>query len=147
QLSRTTFEQRAEQAETLEAADRAAEHGRSVAARVDRWFAESSYHHTEFGDIGRLVALKERLGLTISAVLPTLNEQETIGAIVRHARRELMERHALLDELVVIDSESDDDTRRIAADEGARVIVHSDVLPRYGTYRGKGEALWKSLYA
>ena len=47
----------------------------------------------------------------------------------------------------MIDSESDDDTRAIAEAEGARVVVHSDVLPRYGSYRGKGEALWKSLYA
>ena len=146
-ISRATFEQRAEQAETLEAADRAAERGRSIAARVDRWFAESNYHHSEFSDLGRLVALKEKHGTTISAVLPTLNEAATIGPIVRMARRELIEKFALLDELVVIDSESDDDTRRIAADEGARVIVHSEVLPRYGSYRGKGEALWKSLYA
>ena len=146
-ISRATFEQRAEQAETLEAADRAAERGRSIAARVDRWFAESNYHHSEFSDLGRLVALKQKHGTTISAVLPTLNEAATIGPIVRMARRELIEKFALLDELVVIDSESDDDTRRIAADEGARVIVHSEVLPRYGSYRGKGEALWKSLYA
>jgi nucleotide-binding universal stress UspA family protein len=146
-ITRHTFDQRAEQAETLEAADRAAEHGRSVAARVDRWFAESNYHHSEFSDLDRLVALKHKQGVTISAVLPTLNEAATIGPIVRHARRELLERHALIDELVVIDSESSDDTRRIAEEEGARVVVHSDVLPRYGSYRGKGEALWKSLYA
>jgi glucosyl-3-phosphoglycerate synthase len=53
----------------------------------------------------------------------------------------------LVDELLVVDSESDDETRRIAADAGARVVVHSDILPGYGSYRGKGEALWKSLYA
>ena len=35
----------------------------------------------------------------------------------------------------------------IAEAEGARVLQHADVLPRYGSYRGKGEALWKSLYA
>jgi hypothetical protein len=145
-INARTFEQRADQAETLEAADRAAEQGRSVAARVDRWFAESNYHHSEFSDIDRLVALKQKQGLTISAVLPTLNEAATIGAIVRQARRELMERHPLLDELIVIDSESADDTRRIAVEEGAQVVVHSDVLPHYGSYRGKGEALWKSLF-
>jgi glucosyl-3-phosphoglycerate synthase len=145
-LSRATFDQRAEQAETLEAADRAAERSRSAAARVERWFAESNYHHSEFADIERLVALKQRHGLTISAILPTLNEGATIGPIVQKARRELMERQPLLDELLVIDSDSDDDTRDIAAAEGARVVVHSDVLPRYGSHRGKGEALWKSLY-
>ncbi|HEY7600505.1 MAG TPA: glucosyl-3-phosphoglycerate synthase, partial [Candidatus Limnocylindrales bacterium] len=145
-ISRATFERRAEQAETLEAADRAAESGRSITAQVDRWFAESNYHHAEFADLGRLVELKQKQGLTVSAVLPTLNESATIGPIVRAARQELMERHPLLDELLVIDSDSEDDTREIAAAEGARVVIHSQVLPRYGSYRGKGEALWKSLY-
>ena len=145
-LVRAAFEKRAEQAETLEAADRAAEAGRSIPAKVDRWFAESNYHHTEFADLGRLVALKEKRGLTISAIFPTLNESATIGPIVRSARLELMERFKLVDELLVIDSESVDDTRSIAEGEGARVVVHSDVLPRYGSYKGKGEALWKSLY-
>ncbi|HUG48456.1 MAG TPA: glucosyl-3-phosphoglycerate synthase [Candidatus Limnocylindria bacterium] len=145
-LTRATFDRRAEQAETLEAADRAAQAGRSIPARVDRWFAESNYHHAEFSDLGRLLELKEKQGLTISAVLPTLNESATIGPIVRAARRELMEKVPLLDELLVIDSDSEDDTREIAAEEGARVVVHSQVLPRYGSYRGKGEALWKSLY-
>ena len=145
-ITRATFEKRAEQAETLEAADRAAHAGRSIPARVDRWFAESNFHHGEFADLGRLVALKQKQELTISAVLPTLNESATIGPIVRAARRELMEKFALIDELVVIDSDSEDDTRDIAEAEGARVVIHSHVLPRYGSYRGKGEALWKSLY-
>ncbi|MDP8905175.1 MAG: glucosyl-3-phosphoglycerate synthase [Chloroflexota bacterium] len=145
-LTRTTFEQRAAQAETLEAVDRAAESGRSVPARVERWFAESNYHHQEFADLARLVSRKEKQGLTVSAVLPTLNEAATIGPIVRAARRELMEKVPLLDELLVIDSDSHDGTREIAEAEGARVVRHSEVLPRYGSYRGKGEALWKSLY-
>ncbi|HWH24822.1 MAG TPA: glucosyl-3-phosphoglycerate synthase, partial [Candidatus Limnocylindria bacterium] len=83
---------------------------------------------------------------TIGAVLPTLNEGDTIGAIVRAARRELVEKVPLIDELLVIDSDSEDDTRRIAEEEGARVVIHSRVLSRYGSYRGKGEALWKSLF-
>ncbi|CAN5799366.1 hypothetical protein BH24CHL5_BH24CHL5_07810 [soil metagenome] len=145
-ISSQTFEKRAEQAETLEAADRAAQAGRSIPARVERWFAESNYHHSEFSDLNRLLALKEKQGLTISAVLPTLNESATIGPIVRAARRELMEKVPLIDELLVIDSDSDDDTRSIAESEGARVAVHQQVLTRYGSYRGKGEALWKSLY-
>jgi hypothetical protein len=57
-----------------------------------------------------------------------------------------MERVPLLDELLVIDSASTDRTREIAEGEGARVVQHPDVLARYGSYRGKGEALWKSLY-
>ncbi len=144
--SRASFERAAQQADTLESVDRAAEERRSVPVRVDRWFAESNFHHGEFGDLRRLVALKERQGITISLVLPTLNEAATVGPIVRTARMELMERVPLVDELLVIDSASTDDTRAIAETEGARVVQHPDVLPAYGSYRGKGEALWKSLH-
>jgi glucosyl-3-phosphoglycerate synthase len=145
-VGRETFEERASQAETLEAAERAAQSARSLPARVDRWFGESSFHHSEFADLRRLVELKDRQGLRISAVLPTLDEAATIGPIVRATRQRLMERIPLIDELLVIDSDSTDDTRAIAEAEGARVVLHRQVLPRYGSYRGKGEALWKSLY-
>jgi len=144
--TRATFDARAEQDTTLEAADRAADTLRSLPAKVDRWFAESSFDYKEFSDLKRLVELKEKRGLTISAILPTLNEAATIGPIVRATRRELMKMVPLIDELLVIDSDSDDETRKIAEDEGARVVIHQQVLPRYGAYRGKGEALWKSLY-
>jgi glucosyl-3-phosphoglycerate synthase len=141
-----TFEQLAARAETLAAADRAAEEGRAVPIRVERWFGEANFHHAEFGDLRRLVALKESQHLTISLVLPTLDEEETIGPIVRRAMREMVGRVPLLDEILVIDSASTDRTREIAEAEGARVVQHPDVLPRYGSFVGKGEALWKSVY-
>jgi glucosyl-3-phosphoglycerate synthase len=145
-IGRQTFEQLATRAETLAAADRAAEEARAVPARVERWFGESNFHHAEFADLRRLVQLKEKQRLSISLVLPTLNEEETIGPIVRRAMREMMGRVPLLDEIVVIDSSSTDRTREIAEAEGARVLGHPDILPRYGSFRGKGEALWKSLF-
>ena len=114
--------------------------------RVERWFGESNFHHAEFADLRRLVTLKEKQGLTISLVLPTLNEEETIGPIVRRAMREMVGRVPLLDEILVIDSASTDRTREIAEAEGARVVQHPDILPRYGSFVGKGEALWKSVY-
>lgn len=145
-ISRQTFEQLAQRAETLVAADRAAEEARAIPARVERWFGESNFHHAEFADLRRLVQLKEKQGLTISLVLPTLNEEETIGPIVRRALREMVARVPLLDEVLVVDSASTDRTREIAEAEGARVVQHPDILPRYGSFRGKGEALWKSLF-
>ena len=60
--------------------------------------------------------------------------------------REMVGRIPLLDEILVIDSASTDRTREIAEAEGARVVQHPDVLSRYGSFRGKGEALWKSLF-
>ncbi len=145
-INRLTFEQLAEKAETLAAADRAAEEARAIPARVERWFGESNYHHAEFADLRRLANLKETQGVTVSLVLPTLNEEGTIGPIVRRAIREMMGRVPLLDEILVIDSASADRTREIAAAEGARVVEHPAVLPRYGSFTGKGEALWKSLH-
>jgi nucleotide-binding universal stress UspA family protein len=145
-IERSTFEQLATRAETLAAADRAAEEGRAVPIRVERWFGEANFHHAEFSDLRRLVTLKESQNLTISLVLPTLDEEETIGPNVRRAMRELVGRVPLLDEVLVIDSASSDRTREIAEAEGARVVQHPDVLARYGSFRGKGEALWKSIY-
>ena len=145
-LERATFDQLATRAETLVAADRAAEEARAVPIRVERWFGESNFHHAEFSDLRRLVMLKEKQGLTVSLVLPTLDEEETVGPIVRRAIREMMGRVPLIDEVLVIDSASTDRTREIAEAEGARVVQHPDVLSRYGSFRGKGEALWKSLY-
>ena len=145
-IGEATFDRLEKRAETLAAAERAAADSQAVPLRVERWFGESNFHHREFSDLDRLVRLKEQAGLTVSLVLPALNEAATIGAIVRRARRDLMERHPLLDELLVMDSDSGDETREIAAAEGARVAVHQQVLSRYGSYRGKGEALWKSLY-
>ncbi len=141
-----TFDALATKAESLAAADRAADEARAIPARVERWFGESNFHHAEFGDLRRLVQLKEKQGVTVSLVLPTLNEEETIGPIVRRAMREMVGRVPLLDEILVIDSASTDRTCEIAEAEGARIVQHSDVLPRYGSFRGKGEALWKSLY-
>lgn len=117
-----------------------------ISAVVDRWFAENTFHSREFRDVRRLVDLKQRRGLTISLVLPTLNEEATIGQVVSVLKGRLMDRVPLLDELVVIDSGSEDATVEICRRLGVNVHRHADVLPELGTFRGKGEALWKSLH-
>src|SRR4029079_831993 len=136
-IGRQTFEQLATRAESLASADRASEESRAVPARVERWFGESNFHHAEFADLRRLVQLKEKQGVTVAVVLPTLNEEEPVGAIVRKAVREMIGRVPLLDEILVIDSASTDRTREIAEAEGAKVIQHPDVLSRYGSFKGK----------
>lgn len=119
---------------------------KQLSSRVDRWFAENTFHAREFRELARLVDAKRRHGLTISLGLPTLNEEATIGAILRRTREHLMERQPLLDEIVVIDSGSNDRTVEIARAMGVDVVQHSQVLPEYGSFAGKGEGLWKSLY-
>ena len=113
---------------------------------VDKWFAENTFSSQEFEDLERLVALKEEQNITVSLGLPTLNEEDTVGNVITTVRDSLMVNVPLLDEVVLIDSGSTDYTVEIARDHGIPVYQHSEILPQYGSVRGKGEALWKSLY-
>src|SRR5690349_5554225 len=61
-------------------------------------------------------------------------------------RQHLVDEATLIDELVVIDSDSTDDTAAIAADAGASVHAARSVRPDLGSFPGKGEALWKSQF-
>ncbi|MBM3713989.1 MAG: glucosyl-3-phosphoglycerate synthase, partial [Actinobacteria bacterium] len=45
-----------------------------------------------------------------------------------------------------MDSESNDNTAYIADSLGFKVYQHKNILTNYGTYKGKGEGLWKSLF-
>lgn len=121
-------------------------HDRPVAVLVDEWFAENTYHSREFADLQRLIAIKQSQGLSISLGLPALNEGSTVGNVINTLKSALMDEVPLLDEIVLIDSGSVDYTREIACDLGIPVYIHQEVLPQYGAYTGKGEALWKSLY-
>jgi glucosyl-3-phosphoglycerate synthase len=103
------------------------------------------FHHSQFADAEALVALKNRQ--RVSVCIPTLNEAETIGNIVGTISNNLMERVPLVDEILVIDSDSDDRTREIAAGAGARVFQTAEIAPQSGTHSGKGENLWKALHA
>ncbi len=114
---------------------------------VDKWFAENTFHADEFSDLSRLVDIKRQRGVTISVGLPALNEEATIAGVIAVLKQSLMKDVPFIDELVLIDSNSSDKTREIAADLGVPVYIHQQVLPEAGEpLRGKGEALWKSLH-
>lgn len=119
---------------------------RAISILVDKWFAENTYYADEFADPAYLLELKEKQGVTVSLALPALNEEETVGKVITTIKGALMERAPLLDEIVLIDSNSTDRTREIAAGLGVPVYIHQEVLPQYGPRHGKGEALWKSLF-
>lgn len=114
---------------------------------VDRWFATHTFHSDEFADLEQLVRWKRERGHTISLALPALNEAETVGHVISTLKQALMDEVPLLDEIVLIDSNSTDATREIAASLGIPVYIHQHILAdEVGSFPGKGEALWKSLY-
>lgn len=119
---------------------------KAISILVDKWFAENTFHASEFDNIANLVRMKEEQGLTISLALPALNEEETVGNVISTIQKSLVEKYPLLDEIVLMDSNSSDRTREIAESLGIPVYIHQQVLPEYGAREGKGEALWKSLY-
>lgn len=117
----------------------------AISILVDKWFAENTFHADEFSDLKQLMALKEKQGSTISLALPALNEEKTVRKVITTIKKALMDDVPLLDEIVLIDSDSTDRTREIAGELGIPVYVHQQLLPELGARPGKGEALWKSL--
>ena len=118
----------------------------AISILVDKWFAENTFHADEFNHLRELVQAKKHQGVSISLALPALNEEETVGKVIRMMKTELMQRVPLLDEIVLIDSNSTDHTREIASEEGIPVYIHQHLLEHMGARQGKGDALWKSLF-
>ena len=84
---------------------------------------------------------------TISVCLPARNEEATVGPIVAEVADHLMAPVGppLVDELIVLDDGSTDDTALVAKEAGAEVVTVDDVLPHLPPGTGKGKVLWKSL--
>lgn len=114
---------------------------------VERWLGARSWSAAD-RPLGQLLEAKRQTGRTVSVVLPALDEEATVGAIVTTIRDALMtDALPLVDELVVLDSGSTDRTAEVAAAAGARVVHRDSVLPRLPALPGKGEVLWRSLLA
>jgi glycosyltransferase involved in cell wall biosynthesis len=118
----------------------------AISVLVDKWFAENTYHADEYADLDYLLHLKKKQNITIGLALPSLNEEETVGNVIQTLKKPFMDDMPLLDELVLIDSNSDDHTREIARSLGIPIFIHQQTLPQWGSRDGNGEALWKSLY-
>lgn len=105
------------------------------------WLADRSWSRPSWS-IAELEAAKA--GRTVSVVLPALNEEETVAGVIDTISPLL---GGLVDELVVLDSGSTDETGIRAVAAGARVVSREQALPEVPIQPGKGEALWRSLAA
>ncbi len=114
---------------------------------VRRWSQRRTSRAAQW-PLATLLAAKAASETTVSVVLPALNEAATIGAIVASLVRDLRDvSEPLIEEVVVIDSGSSDQTAAAARAAGARVLHREDVLPDIEPVPGKGEVLWRSLAA
>jgi len=100
-------------------------------------------HYRDF-PLHRLVEAKG--DQTVSVCIPAHDEGDTVGTVVSKVRRHLVDRLGLVDEVLVVDDHSSDDTAKVAEAAGARVVDASEVLAGVAGGAGKGEALWRSLY-
>src|SRR4051794_10443951 len=98
-------------------------------------------------DLDALLKAKRRGGHRVSVVLPARDEAATVGRLVAELRERWVRRVPLVDELLVMASDSTDAPADLARAAGADVVATADVLPAHGSRPGKGEALWKSLAA
>jgi glucosyl-3-phosphoglycerate synthase len=113
-------------------------------AKVQEWYGPHSSVAAEW-PVEALLLAKGRT--TVSVILPARDEERTVGNIVSVIRRDLVERAPIVDEILVVDSNSTDTTAARAAAAGARVVAQDAVLAHLPPLTGKGEALWKGLAA
>ena len=113
------------------------------------WFEHRTTSATTLAeiDVDALLLAKRRGGHRVSVVLPAHDEEDTVGTLVSDLAARWVHGTPLVDELLVIDSDSTDRTAEVARAAGAEVVATADVLPEHGSRPGKGEALWKSLAA
>jgi glucosyl-3-phosphoglycerate synthase len=96
-----------------------------------------SFHHSQFP----LERLREAKRESVTVVLPTRGVADTIGPILEG----LSTLGDVIDQVLVIDAASRDQTAEIAAHKGAEVHQESELLPEFGPALGKGDALWRAL--
>ncbi|WP_122818784.1 glucosyl-3-phosphoglycerate synthase [Nocardioides pantholopis] len=107
------------------------------------WFERNTGHWDDWPLAALLAAKGDQ---RVSLVVPARNEAATVGDVVGRVREALVDTVALVDEIVVIDSDSTDATYDVATRAGAVVHRSAEIRPDLGSTPGKGEAMWKSLF-
>jgi glucosyl-3-phosphoglycerate synthase len=116
---------------------------------AESWFRRRTSHWRDW-PLEQLLRWKASSGTRVSVVIPARDEEATVGDVAGAIAGAFMTGASrtgepLVDELVVMDSDSTDRTAGVAAAAGATVYRCRDVAGHLGAYPGKGEALWKSL--
>ncbi|MGZ4270861.1 MAG: glucosyl-3-phosphoglycerate synthase, partial [Solirubrobacteraceae bacterium] len=108
---------------------------------LDSWLHRNAYGRCDLEP----AELAARKTATVSVVVPAREVAATIGPTVDVLRRFVAA--GAVDELLVVDAASRDDTAAIARAAGAAVVQEDDLMPSFGPCRGKGDAMWRALAA
>jgi glucosyl-3-phosphoglycerate synthase len=102
-----------------------------------------TFGHGDF-PTGLVLEAKARTGRTVSVCIPARDEGSTVGSVVRAVVQPFLASHGgsgLVDEVIVLDDGSGDDTAEQARDAGAEVVGGP------GGAGGKGQAMAAALGA
>ncbi|MDU4961440.1 MAG: glucosyl-3-phosphoglycerate synthase [Sporomusaceae bacterium] len=111
---------------------------------IYKWIRARTFDANDFSLSSVLRNYKKQQGVKIAALLPSLNEEKTVGRVIETALD--VQAAGLIDEVILIDSGSSDNTAAIARSLGVSVYQHGEIRSELGTYRGKGEAMFKSAF-
>jgi glucosyl-3-phosphoglycerate synthase len=94
--------------------------------------------------LSELIKIKKIKGITVGLALPVYNESETISKTIKT----ILSCKGLIDELIVVDSNSFDDSVNICETAGIKVYKDIEATKKLKVkiQRGKGWNLWSSLY-
>jgi glucosyl-3-phosphoglycerate synthase len=117
--------------------------GLSIDLAVAAWFEGRRHRASDFQPENLRAAKGER---SVTVIIPTKRCATTVAAVIEQTVGPLA-RWDLVDELVVVDADSDDGTAEVAARAGARVIRQDEIAAELGPALGKGDAMWRALQA
>ncbi len=103
----------------------------------------NTYHHGDF-PTGAVLEAKASTGRTVSVCIPARDEGSTVGSVVRAVAQPFLAQfggNGLVDEVIVLDDGSVDDTAAQAKEAGAQVVAGP------GGAGGKGGAMAAALAA
>lgn len=117
---------------------------RSATPVVEAW---STYRTGSAAQWTPRQLLRAKARSRVSVVIPARNEEETVGEIVATIHDALVRDVPLVEEIVVVDSRSEDRTADVARAAGARVVCQDEMTRGLPRMEGKGDALWAGLAA
>ena len=112
---------------------------------IFKWVRERTFNATDFSLEMLLLKYKRNLNVKVAVILPALNEEKTVGKVIECALE--VKNTGIIDDVILIDSDSSDDTVQIARTFNIPVYLHREIRPELGSYTGKGEAMFKSLFS